>query len=502
MLLILVGVILGLGAAVAVVSLFVRWERQGNPQFAPLLILGLLIVEGLLYAAPDGIPRGLFHPGSGSTQLRLPEIVITLALLARLIARGRPTRIGLPAGLWLVFTICLVLGMLEGIAYHNQFSQNLYEAKAIIYIGGAYALAAGVPVRRYYDRGDLFRLGTLSVVCASLLDLMTAAHISINTNLPLLPLEGFGEIGAESAAIFMAVATMSFMARMASGPIRLRNVLALIPVVVCVVLADQRAVLVNLLVVILVIVLAVIARWWRGLARRFHVRSGQVALALLLVVAVVLAIIVVPAAVDRRPAQIPLASSYENLFHNQGKAESAQDRLNLAGEVESLIPQHLFIGWGLGVQFPFFEAGVRMVELNPYAHDIVLDLWLRLGLIGLLSFLAALGASVAEGLRVWRRHTDPVVAGLALALLAVALGLFVTGLLEPMIDEYRYVTLFGLSLGMLRACATSLEQRRRPLTWHVEAVGSDPAAAGTRWWASSMAGTRPRRDRRTRVGAR
>jgi O-antigen ligase len=114
-------------------------------------------------------------------------------------------------------------------------------------------------------------------------------------------------------------------------------------------------------------------------------------------------------------------------------------------------------------------------------HDVVLDLWLRLGLIGLLSFLAALGASIAEGLRVWRRQSDPVVAGLALALVAVVAGLTVTALLEPMLDEYRFVTLFGISLGMLRACATSLDIRRRPLTWRVEAVGSGPVVGGKRW---------------------
>ena len=67
-------------------------------------------------------------------------------------------------------------------------------------------------------------------------------------------------------------------------------------------------------------------------------------MAVLAVVAVVIAVVVVPAAVDRQPVQIPLASSYQSLFHNQGKAESAQDRLNLAAEAEKLIPQHLLIG--------------------------------------------------------------------------------------------------------------------------------------------------------------
>ena len=79
-------------------ALFVRWEREGKEQLVPLILLGMLVVEGTIYDDPNVIPRSIFHPGSGSTQLRLPEIYISLALIARLIARGRPKRIGLPAG--------------------------------------------------------------------------------------------------------------------------------------------------------------------------------------------------------------------------------------------------------------------------------------------------------------------------------------------------------------------------------------------------------------------
>ena len=79
-----------LGVAVCIVALFVRWEREGQEQRAPLGLLALLAVEATIYADPTGLPRGIFHPGSGSTQLRLPEIYITLTLVARLIARGNP----------------------------------------------------------------------------------------------------------------------------------------------------------------------------------------------------------------------------------------------------------------------------------------------------------------------------------------------------------------------------------------------------------------------------
>ena len=185
---------------------------------------------------------------------------------------------------------------------------------------------------------------------------------------------------------------------------------------------------------------------------------------------VVIAVLVVPAAVDRRPVTIPLASTFQNLFHSEGKAESAQDRLNLAAQAETLIPQHLLIGWGLGVEFPYYETGSRTIVTTAYAHNIVLDLWLRVGLIGLALFLIALFASAAGGLRTWRRHPDPMTAALSLAVVAVSAGLIATAFLEPFLDEYRLATLFGVFLGMGRAGVTSMARLPRP---GIERPGAD-----------------------------
>ena len=354
----------------------------------------------------------------------------------------------------------MAVGAVEGHLYHNGLSQDLYEAKDILYIVGAYALAAGVPVRKYLDSGDLFKLGWLVVACASIVDVMTIAHITVNTTLPLLPLQGFGAVGSETAAITVAIGTMCFIPRMLTGPVRLRHVLALIPLIISVVLANQRAVLVNVAVLLAVLFAVLVFGHPRRVVRRIHVRAGQVVLAVLAVVALTIAVLVVPAAVDRRPVHVPLASTFQSLFHSQGKAESAQDRLNLAAEAEKMIPQHPIIGWGLGVEFPYYEAGTRTVVTTAYAHDIALDLLLRLGAIGLGLFVLAFGASFAGGLKVWWRHTDPMTAGLALAIVAVLAGLLATAFLEPFLDEYRFATLFGVSLGMLRACVTSMGEPR------------------------------------------
>jgi O-antigen ligase len=133
------------------------------------------------------------------------------------------------------------------------------------------------------------------------------------------------------------------------------------------------------------------------------------------------------------------------------------------------------------VELQYYETGSRSVKTIAYAHNIVLDLWLRVGLIGLMLFVFALWASVADGLKVWRRHTDPVTAALALALVAVLAGLLATAFIEPLLDEYRLATLFGVSIGMLRATVTSMDVTSRLPTWRGEVNRLRPAAGGVPW---------------------
>jgi len=82
---------------------------------------------------------------------------------------------------------------------------------------------------------------------------------------------------------------------------------------------------------------------------------------------------------------------------------------------------------------------------------------------------------------VWRRHPDRVTAALALALVGVVAGLFTTGLLEPLLDEYRFATLFGVSLGLLRSCAIAMGDRPGLPGWSLEVTASKFAASESSW---------------------
>ena len=368
---------------------------------------------------------------------------------------GKPSRIGLAAGLWLAFAAWMVVGAVEGHLYHNRLTQDLYEAKDILYIVGAYVLAAGVPVRRYIDGGALLRLGNLTVACITIVDLMTMAHISFNTHLPGLPLQDFGAVGSETAAIALAIGTICFLVRLASGPVRTWHVLALVPIIGGVVLANQRAVLVNLGVVAGVLLVLLVAGSWHGAVRRFTVRAGQIVLISLAVVGVALAVLFVPAAIDQQPVHIPLSKQFDELFYSQGKVESAQDRLNLATEAEADPPASLHRMGSRGrVQLlrggPTQGRAHRLCAQHR-ARSLAPDRPYRP------HHVRHRHGDLARGRRQGMAATSGSHRGrLGSGHPRGAVRTSATAFLEPFLDEYRLATLFGVTLGMLRSSVTSM----------------------------------------------
>src|SRR3954454_22057834 len=149
--------LLGLaGAAVAcLIAWFVRLERRGKAAQIVIGIVVFTILDSCLWADQTTVPNGVFHPGI----LRIPEVLVLCALVARLVVRGRPLRIGPVAFvmcLWVAWwTTAFVLGLLN----HGDTTTMLYELKTVVYVGGSFALAAGVPASDYMrDRAGILRL--------------------------------------------------------------------------------------------------------------------------------------------------------------------------------------------------------------------------------------------------------------------------------------------------------------------------------------------------------
>jgi hypothetical protein len=451
--------ILLVGAAVAsgmLLYLFLRWERSGREHWVVFLLLGMLVVESSLYDDETTIPQGIFHPGTGSLEFRLPEVIITVALVARLMIRGKPQRIGLPALLWLAVAAWWALEAVEGVLRHNSLVKLPYEAKAIIYVMAAYALASGVPVRRYLEGRGFERLLRWSALSAVVLLILMESKKTFALNIPLLRLTDFGSLGSDAATIFVSVGAIGFLLELGKDRRNRLNLLCAVPLALSAFFAYQRAVLLTLGAVVTVIVLVACGSTAR---QRLRIRSGEVAVAALAVVGVVLGVAIIPAITAQKSVTGPLASTFNNTvgatFGSEGKQQSAQDRINKWDVAIGDAKQHWILGQGLGFEYSYFQTGPNIFIVTDLTENIGLDLWLRTGLIGLGLFLLALVTSLVNGFAAWRLHPDPEVAVFALALFAVVVGMIAKGQVESIFENYRLATVLGLSLGMLRSAVTS-----------------------------------------------
>jgi O-antigen ligase len=447
------------GGAVAsgmLLYLFLRWERSGREHWVVFLLLGSLVFESTLWDNQTTIPQGIFHPGTGSLEFRLPEVFITVALVARLLIKGTPRRIGLPALLWLVVAGWWFLEAVEGVLRHNSTVKLPFEAKAIIYVMAAYALAAGVPIRRYLDGRGFERLLQWSALSATVLLILSVAKKTYAFNIPLMHILDFGSMGTDVATIFVCVGVIGFLLELSKETRSRFNLLCTVPLALSPFFAYQRADLLALGAVVTVVVVVGMGSTARA---RLRIRSGEVAVAALAVVGVVLAVSVIPAITSQKSVTGPLASTYNSTLgatlNSEAKQESAQDRLNKWDVALADAKQHWFLGQGLGFEYSYFQAGPNQYITTDLTENIGLDLWLRTGLIGLGLFLLALLTSLVNGFATWRMHPDPTVAVFALALFAVVIGLVAKGQVESIFENYRLATVFGLSLGMLRCAVTS-----------------------------------------------
>ncbi|MGA2519802.1 MAG: O-antigen ligase family protein [Acidimicrobiales bacterium] len=437
--------------------LFMRWDRAGKEQWVVYLLLGLIVTESVLYSNQTGIPRSLWHPGSGSFQFRLPEVVITVGVIARLLTKGRPLRVGLPALLWLAVAAWWAVEAVEGIIRGNNTVQLPYEAKAIVYVMGAYALASGIPVRRFLEGRGFERLFRFSALGAAVLIVTDFSKVSLHFNVPIVaPQDVFGVMGTDAATIFVSIGVIGFLLELAKERRNRLNMYCSVPLMLSPFFAFQRAVLLTLAVIVALLVVVAMGETAR---RRLRVRAGEVAVVALALVGVVLGISVIPAVTSGASVTAPVSSTLNKTvgatFGSEAKAESAQSRLNKWTVALGDAKLNPILGQGLGFEYTYYTPGPNVFVTTDLTENILLDLWLRTGILGLALFLVALLTSLANGFATWRLHPDQTVAVFTLALLAVVVGLIAAGQVESIFENYRLATVLGLSLGMLRGAVTS-----------------------------------------------
>lgn len=433
-------------AAIAVLTpvwlLFRRLEQRGSSVGVLAILLAVLVVESALYADPNEVPAGLFHPEFGGFSFRIFDVLIPVALAARLAVRRPARTLPMALFLWAAFLAwvasCAVIGLLEG----NSPTLVSFQAKVLLYIG-LLALAADVAPSEWAESRGLRRVVILASALAAVLIVTDQSGVALSAEIPILPLAGFGPVGADAATIFATLGLITLVVGACSDGARIPYLALSGPLLVAPLVGDQRAALLGL-IVSLVAVLALAPLAWR------HVRATgtEVTLAAVAVASVFLLPVVGTAALGEPTASVPLARTIEETFQSRGKQLSGQDRVNQWEQARDMVAERPWLGWGLGKQYDYYSPGYFQFFRTDLTHNILGDLMLRTGIVGVLLFLAAVSASLGDALLSWRRSLDPRVAALGLACFGALAGIVAKGMVESLFEKYRLAMVIGLLVGM------------------------------------------------------
>ena len=438
-------------ALLLVLNLFVRFERGGRTDLTLQVVLGTIVVDAALNPAGFSTPTGLFRLQVGPYSVFLAEVVVGLALAARLATRRPAARWSADMLWWVAFFLWMLDAAALGILAGHPANLVLFESKALVYIGGSFALAAG---GRLHGEG-LWHLIRWAAPVAGLLIVLDQTGVRVTADLPLVSLRSFGQMGADAATIFGALGLVGLLL---AGPQRRRplDAVAALVLLAAPLVCQQRAALIGWAISIAVAagLTALRRRRWRPPARRAGVALVALGLG---------AVLVVPlsARLARDPATaVPLAGQIRQSFVRPAKQQSWQSRRNQWAVAPAVVAEHPWVGSGLGTTYWHFELAQNQLIETDVTHNLLLDLLMRTGVVGLSLFLLALSLSLRNGLTVLWRSPDDVLAALCTGLVAVAAGLLAKGMVESVLEKYRIAVLLGLSLGALRSAAGFMPVRR------------------------------------------
>jgi O-antigen ligase len=230
-------------------------------------------------------------------------------------------------------------------------------------------------------------------------------------------------------------------------------VLLALPLLICPLPVGQRAALVGLIVSIGALALAVPFG-----GRRVRTTPTEVALVLAVGLGLIILPTFAPAVTEQDTNALPLAS-LTTPFTNRAKQLSGEDRVYQWRKARVLIAARPVFGYGLGFTYVTWDPGYYTFRVNFLTHNIVGDLLLRTGAVGLILFLIPVALALVLALRGWSGLIDARLAGIALGAGAAFAGLLAKGLFESIFEKYRLALFLAVLVGMIVALDREL---RRP----------------------------------------
>lgn len=465
-------------AAVIGVALFLvfrRWERAGRVIYTINVIMTVLVLDAALYPDTGATQaKSLFHLSFGSHNVRLTQVLLSLALLAKLSVRppsrtgaapsasSRPSRKVRWAAFWwalffIWYAVAGVAGMLRG------YDTNLVVSRGYLVIeaGGMLLLALSVPLEDWLGKHGLTLLIRIAGAIAGVLVVMRLSHVTINGHLPRLPLVAFGRVGPDAATLFLTLGLLALALELTRERRRPDVLAAGLVLILAHAATPQRATRVDLVVSLATFLVVVL--WPRR--RRFRLRGGELALAGLALAGVVAAPLFARS-VEGVPSasvidQIPIVNTAAHVASSNYRQGSVQARYNEWHAAWPLVTAEPVTGGGLGETFTHYDVGTRTWVTYDLTNNVLLDVAVRAGAVGVALLLLAVGATVLAMTRVWRHSRSNQGALLCGMALATLIGLLGKGMVESILNEYHLTPLVGFLAGLVLACAASLDRDDR-----------------------------------------
>jgi O-antigen ligase len=436
------------GAAVlatVVIAWFYTLDLNGRRHTIFNVVALTFIFEAIVTPEAASVPSGVLRPELFGQDFRLPDLFLFAALAARVLA-GRWGRIGPIGFAWFPFCAVYFTGVVIGLMVGYEFGQVLFQGKALFYIVGGLVVASGVDIDRLYES-----IGRVGMVLATLFPIgliVSLSSLQIVVNTPVQNFPQLGRMSHDTTTILVVFGGAVIATEVLRTRPRWYVAVAGVALLLMPLTRDQRGSYLTLAVVVLTLVILALGQTWR---RRSSVTGAQVAVIALTLVAV---------------GAVGLAAGAPSrvigeTFTGQGKQESAKERVILYEQSIELAQERPILGSGVGV-----EVDIKTVstgdDLRTTAHNLLLDIWMRVGIVGASFLVIALGVTVWTALSVWTgRATNPVAAIAIVGLLGVA-GWLVKALVEPALDKFRLSLLAGLAIGLVAASWRAAEEPEVP----------------------------------------
>ena len=445
------GLLLGIPGALIIAYLLIRWPIVG---FYLIAGFALLVEEQPLTTAPVLTDRLyiFYWPPSLEGQIERPIgylfiCIILVFVCHRFIKRRRLLRGGTLLWPFLFYLLCVVGGMLHGLATGGDFKITVVEVRPFWYFFESYLLAFNLVKRQR----DLYAFFWLVIMAAGVKGLqgvyiyLVVLHGNLTGNNSIMSHE------ESFFCIALILLVILFCLYYRYRP-QLYAALFVLPCEIVTLIANQRRTDYIAFLLGLAMALALV------FVMKPQIRKLLVVIVLL---TVILSITYVIAFSGSSGFFAAPARAVVSVFNPAGSISGKADS-NLYRTVENFdlvytVKQNPLIGLGFGKPYPepipltTVFPGILAVDMY-YAyvpHNTIFWVWMRLGAIGFFSFWYLIGAIIVRGCLIARQLKDRYLQLIAIYVIGVITMEIIVAFGDYQLFAFRNVIYVGLLIGIL-----------------------------------------------------